>query len=140
LGIPSWRLGPEARDLDHAAEGPRKIRTQLGGPLHHRRSGRQGVIHLGWSGWKPTQEAIELFSLEAILCVNHITSNEKITFCYLKFSYLPRSPCILSATYIGSLAWRLPPREPPERWRLAHIDCSEPAYNGTYPDGHPSEL
>jgi len=26
----------------------------------------------------------------------------------------------------------------PERQRLAHDGCSEPAYNGIYPDGHPS--
>jgi len=28
-----------------------------------------------------------------------------------------------------------PIREPPERWKLAHVAPSEPAYNGIYPDG-----
>jgi len=31
-----------------------------------------------------------------------------------------------------------PLREPLERWRLTRVDLSEPAYNGIYPDGHPS--
>ena len=51
LGIQSWRLGPEARDSKHATEGPRKAGIQLGGPLHHCRSKRQGVIHLDQSRW-----------------------------------------------------------------------------------------
>ena len=29
-------------------------------------------------------------------------------------------------------------REPPERRRFAHVDLSETAYNGIYPDGRPS--
>jgi len=28
--------------------------------------------------------------------------------------------------------------EPPERWRLAHVRCLEPSYNGIYPDGRSS--
>ena len=28
--------------------------------------------------------------------------------------------------------------ESPERWRLARVDPSEPAYNGIYPNGRPS--
>jgi len=29
------------------------------------------------------------------------------------------------------------PRGAPKRQRLAHSECSEPTYNGIYPDGHP---
>ena len=29
-------------------------------------------------------------------------------------------------------------RGPPERWRLAHVGCSEPAYNGIYSNGCPN--
>ena len=95
-GISSWTLGLEERGSDHATEGSRKVRTQLGRSLHHRRSGRQGVVHLGRSGWEPTQEAIEFFSLEAILCVNHVIFYEKIIFCYL----ICVSPPLISASSI----------------------------------------
>ena len=54
LGISSRRPGPETRDSDNATEGSSKAGTQLGGFLHHRRSGRQGVVHLGRSEWEPT--------------------------------------------------------------------------------------
>jgi len=30
-------------------------------------------------------------------------------------------------------------RGPPERWRLAHVGCFEPAYNEIYPDGYLSK-
>ena len=81
--ILNWRPGPEARDSYHAAEGSSKTGTQLGGSLHHLRSERQGVVHHSRSGWNPTQEAMKLFSLEAILCVSQQHSMKRSFFSYL---------------------------------------------------------
>ena len=59
-----------------------------------------------------------------------------------------RSPLIMGYTMMSARAGLQPVwvftltvtfEEPPERCELAHVGSSEPAYNGIYSDGHPSE-
>ena len=85
---------------------------------------------------------MKFFSLEAILCVSHITFNEKIIFLLSqsipsKSSICPKHHAhSLPPIWVFTLTTTL--RGLPERWRLAHIGCSKLAYNGIYPDGRPS--
>jgi len=82
------------------------------------------------------------FLLEAILCVSHVIFNEKIIFCYLNrvppnLISAPSTEHTLNSLH-GSSPWRRPFGEPPERQKLVHDGCSEPAYDGLYPDCRPS--
>ena len=56
---------------------------------------------------------MELFPIEAILCVSHVTFNERIMFCYLNYVLANSNICP----------------------RTEHIHCS---LNGVHPDGDPS--
>ena len=57
--------------------------------------------------------------------LNRVSSNSDICPKYQAHSQQP----------IRVSPWQWFFAEPPERWKLAHVGCSEPAYNGIYPDG-----
>jgi len=63
-------------------------------------------------------------------------------------TWAAQSQPIMGLTLMATRASQQPTRvftltatlgESPERWRLTHSDCSESAYNETYPDGHLNE-
>ena len=82
---------------------------------------------------------MELFSLEVILCVSHVTFNENIIFCYLICVSPPHDICLEYRTHSQLLIQVFTVTAPlGDLWRLTHVGCSELAYNGIYPDGHPS--